>query len=145
MGIIGPIIMISLKKIDIETISRFTCVEAFSLFFFFPPPLLSRSMKNEEPGITIVEDVPFSCCTNKIVEPCGHRDILQASRVCNFDPNKVGTTVWNVGCRSIILTHARIVGYFLIFCLSFLSIYQVRKIANYDDTQQPNDIYIYIY
>lgn len=82
-------------------------------------------MEKDEGKMATVKDVPFSCCTNKFVEPCGHREILGASQVCNFDFNKE-ETVWNVGCRSIILTHARVIGLFLIFFLICLSLYQVR-------------------
>ncbi|KAF7407505.1 hypothetical protein HZH66_002042 [Vespula vulgaris] len=102
-----------------------------------------QSTKNDEARITTVKDVPFSCCTNKIVEPCGHREILQASQVCNFDPNNE-ETVWNVGCRSIILTHARVIGFFLIFFLLFLSLYQfiLSALSRLVQTAYSNEFYI---
>ncbi|KAI4491420.1 hypothetical protein M0804_002812 [Polistes exclamans] len=102
-----------------------------------------QSMEKDEGKMATVKDVPFSCCTNKFVEPCGHREILGASQVCNFDFNKE-ETVWNVGCRSIILTHARVIGLFLIFFLICLSLYQflLGILSRLVQTAHSNEFYI---
>ncbi|KAI4488785.1 hypothetical protein M0802_011295 [Mischocyttarus mexicanus] len=102
-----------------------------------------QSMEKDEGQVATVKDVPFSCCTNKIVEPCGHREILRASQVCNFDLNKE-ETVWNVGCRSVILTHARVIGLFLIFLLICLSLYQflLGILSRLVQTAHSNEFYI---
>ncbi|XP_035720113.1 uncharacterized protein LOC118440748 isoform X1 [Vespa mandarinia] len=102
-----------------------------------------QSTKNYEDQITTIKDVPFSCCTNKIVKSCGHREILQASQVCNFDQNNE-ETIWNVGCRSIIITHARVIGFFLILFLLFLSLYQfiLSALSRLVQTAYSNEFYI---
>ncbi|XP_015181694.1 PREDICTED: uncharacterized protein LOC107069161, partial [Polistes dominula] len=104
-----------------------------------------QSMEKKDEGkiATVFKDVPFSCCTNKFVEPCGHREILRASQVCNFGLNKE-ETVWNVGCRSIILTHARVIGLFLIFFLICLSLYQflLGILSRLVQTAHSNEFYI---
>lgn len=101
----------------------------------------SISEEREEETPTPV-DVPFSCCSNGIVKPCVHHNILSPSMVYEYNPKHL--TITTDGCRSKIINKGEVIRTFLAGYLALLSVYQVvlSYMSRLLQTAHSNELYI---